>query len=363
MVTGLIGLLPSCVDKPSETENNGARESLLVSLADQVIIPGYENLQSEVSDLDQAVEAFVAAPDPNTLEDLRESFHSTYLSWQSVAFLDFGPAFDQTLRAEINTFPADNFSIENNVESGEFSLTSFSAQNRRGLPALDYLLYGIADNDDDLLAQYTSDESAQNRKDYLLAITGIMVSKVNLVHQAWLPSGSNYRDQFISKDGTDVGSSVGLMVNSLSQYLERFTRDARVGIPLGKRSQGTIIPRNVEAYYSGVSTELVTKNVNGIKNFYLGVNGNSADGLGFYDFLKDLEAGNDGKLADRILDQITAAEEKTGIMPSPLSEALDQNPQSIEAAHAELQKLVIIVKTEMPSALGVLITYQDNDGD
>lgn len=362
MVTGIICLLPSCVEEPSEKDTAVNRQPLLENLADHVILPGYEKLHQQVSLLQQTVTAFTENPNPHTLEAARSSFSATYHSWQSVAFFEFGPAFEQTLRAEMNTFPADNFSIENNVEYGDFSMTSFSTLNRRGLPAMDYFLYGVGENDDTILEKYTSDVHAQNRKDYLIAISEIMVAKVDKVYEGWLPSGENYRAEFISKDGTDVGSSIGQMINSLSQYLERFTRDAKIGIPLGKRSQGTIIPRNVEAYYSELSVSLAAENISGIRNFYLGTAGES-NGIGFYSFLQDLEAGNDNMLAERILDQLDEAYTLTKAMPSPLSKAVEQNAAPVNAAHAELQKLVIIVKTELPSALGVLITYQDNDGD
>jgi len=39
------------------------------------------------------------------------------------------------------------------------------------------------------------------------------------------------------------------------------------------------------------------------------------------------------------------------------------NPSVVDAAYVELQKQVVLFKTDMPSSLGVLITYQDNDGD
>ena len=152
------------------------------------------------------------------------------------------------------------------------------------------------------------------------------------------------------------------MINSLSQYVERFTRDARVGIPLGKRSQGTPIPRNVEAYFSGKSVELAKHNVAGIRNFYLGRNG-TEDGLGFYEYLKGLNSGQENALADKLQSQLNLAVEKVEAMPSPLSHAVQQNPSHVDQAHGELQRLVILIKTEFSSALGVLITYQDNDGD
>ena len=50
-------------------------------------------------------------------------------------------------------------------------------------------------------------------------------------------------------------------------------------------------------------------------------------------------------------------------IPAPLSIAVDQYKTEVDAAYLEIQKNVIMLKTDMPSAMGVLITYQDNDGD
>lgn len=363
LVTGLIGLLPSCVENSGEENQQvTARKPILENLAKTVIVPGYENLHARFSLLDQAVKDFTAEPNQAHLTGLREEFINAYSQWQSVSFLEFGPAFSQTLRAEVNTFPTDNFSIDNAIQTGEFSFTGFSTQNRKGLPAMDYLIYGLADTDEGILEQYTTDAHAENRKEYLLSISQLILNKVDLVLNQWLPSGGNYQEEFIQKDGTDVGSSFGEMVNTLSQYLERFTRDARLGIPLGKRSQGVIIPRNVEAYYSQQSTPLLVEHISGMKDFYLGKNGVN-DGKGFYEFLQEINAGEDESLGQRILDQFDLILSRLDQLPSPLSATIQTNPAPAEAAHVELQKQVILIKTEFSSALGVLITYQDNDGD
>jgi len=39
------------------------------------------------------------------------------------------------------------------------------------------------------------------------------------------------------------------------------------------------------------------------------------------------------------------------------------NPQSLDNLYVKMQNLVVSIKTDMSSAFGVLITYQDNDGD
>ncbi|MDX1629857.1 MAG: imelysin family protein, partial [Fulvivirga sp.] len=168
---------------------------------------------------------------------------------------------------------------------------------------------------------------------------------------------------FIERDGTDVGSSVGLMVNELSKYIERKTRDARIGIPLGKRSLGEPIPANVEALYSGMSIELATANVEGLKAFFMGA-GDQQDGESFYEYLVTIDAQFNGELlGDVIRDQFDLAISETSEIPAPFSETVETNPTPAEEAHEAIQKLVVLIKADMSSALGVVITYQDNDGD
>ncbi|WP_215226817.1 imelysin family protein [Echinicola shivajiensis] len=363
MVTGIICLLPSCVKDTEEKKEEVDRKPLLTSLADNVILPGYTEFHTATFALDQGVDVFIDSPDEANLSELRERFVNAYKIWQKVAFLDFGPAFTYTLRANLNTFPTDNFSIDNAISSGTIELDKISAQNKKGFPAMDYLLYGIGESSSDIIEQYTTGENAENRKAYLKAISADILNKTDQVYNGWLPAEGNYRDTFISKDGTDVGSSIGQMVNSLTQYFEVFTRDAKIGIPLGKRSQGVQIPRNAEAYYSENSIDLAADNLTGIIGFYQGEYGaNSGEGL--YDYLKSLKTQYNGQLlADAILSQLQTAKSKVSALPPPLTETVMSNPQPVEDAYDELQKSVVMLKVDMASALGVLISYQDNDGD
>ena len=50
-------------------------------------------------------------------------------------------------------------------------------------------------------------------------------------------------------------------------------------------------------------------------------------------------------------------------VPDPLSDHITNGPTQAEAAYEEILELLVLTKSDLPSALGVLITYQDNDGD
>lgn len=337
------------------------REGLLINLADEVIIPSYDSLNQTVASLDLAVEDFVANPSSGTLTQARDAFITAYHAWQRCAFYEFGPAFDVLLLSSVNSFPADHQSIENNISSGSYDFNSIEGQDEKGFPAIDYLLYGTASSDTGIVDMFTTDVNAQNRKNYLRAIKDDIKTRVQQVNTQWSIAGGNYRQQFVEQDGTDAGSSIGLMVNEVNKFFERETRDKKIGIPLGKRSQGIPIPANVEAGYSDISLSLAAENLHAIYQFYLGGKG---DGSGFHDYLLALQAQYHGALlADVISDQFKVAIKEVGEIPSPYDETVEHDPASAEEAYQELQKLLILLKADMPSALGVLITYQDNDGD
>jgi hypothetical protein len=46
-----------------------------------------------------------------------------------------------------------------------------------------------------------------------------------------------------------------------------------------------------------------------------------------------------------------------------LKDNLVSNKTKVDDAVKSLQKLVVLLKVDVPSATGILITYQDNDGD
>ena len=349
-------------DETGSTTSGFDRSLMLENLADHVIIPAYDKLNNEVIELDAAVSDFVSTPDVAHLREARDKYTTAYHTWQRASFFEFGPAFDLLLNSSVNSFPADFVNIDLNLQQGDLPSNTTSGQDEKGFPALDFLLFGIAGSEEEIVGLYTNDPLSQNRSAYLKAVVEDIKYRTGSVAAGWAPSGENYRAAFIKQDGTDVGSSIGLMVNELNQFFERETRDKKIGIPLGKRSQGIPIPMQVEAGYSDLSLSLAQENLDAIFDFYMGRG--QAEAISFYDYLVALDAqyGN-MLLADAIKAQFENALQEVGEIPGPYDETVEANPAPAEEAYAELQKLVILLKADLPSALGVLITYQDNDGD
>lgn len=339
------------------------RKVMLENIGNNIIIPNYHALQNKVTALDMAWSAFSSNTNTTNLIILRDTLKETFRAWQLCSVFEFGPAENELLRSNLNIFPTDTSQIHSNIEAGSYDLSSVSNIDAKGFPALDYLFFGLGDNVNDILVKYTTDTNAPKRKAYVSALVSEIKSKVSNTYNAWLSTGGNYISTFSNNTGTDIGSSIGNLVNQLNYDLETI-KNAKLGIPLGKKTLGTPLPEKTEAYYSEISSELMLKNYQTIENIFLGKGASGNDGSGLDDYLTYLNAQyNGGSLTDAIKAQFSTTKNKLQLLADPLSATIINDPAAADNAYTEIQKTVVLLKVDMTSAMGVLITYQDNDGD
>lgn len=360
---GAFLLLGSCQSNTgSEGGANFDRQAMLQNYGNNVIIPAYEALQNTVDELDASATAFSNTPTEENLESLQQDLKEARLAWQDAGIFQFGPAGMRGLRASMNTYPADTDRISSNIESGDYSLGTIANQAAAGFPTLGYLLHGTGSNNAEIIAQYTTDNHAGNRMTYLLDNVGFIKENIDAVVNEWLPGGGNYIGTFTSEEnaGTDVGSSLGMLVNAMVLHYERFLRDGKIGIPSGVRSAGIPRPTATEAYYGGYSRELAVANLQAVERLFLGTSFNDSDGAGLQEHLQALDAGD---LSDQIESQFSKAQTALEQLSDPLSEQIENNNEPVTKAFQELQGLTALLKADMSSVLGITITFQDNDGD
>ena len=125
------------------------------------------------------------------------------------------------------------------------------------------------------------------------------------------------------------------------------------------------LPHLVECYFSGKSLQNLNESVYSINKFIIGAGYSSSDnGLGLDDYMNFVNAeSNSDQLSNIIDNQFTNILEKVNNLPGTLGNDIIYNKPMVQETYQELQKLVPLIKVDMTSALGVLITYQDNDGD
>src|SRR5690606_2861781 len=357
----LCAVVASC-DKESSTSPGFDRAPMLENLGVNLIVPAYDTLARRAARLEAAASQFTESRTEENLEKLRDAWLSAYIALQHCGYFNFGPADNLVFNASVNTFPVSKIKIDDNISSGSYDLDAISSNSAKGFAALDYLLYSPEPDPSFVVEQFESDDEASARRQYLLDVAGDIKKRCEAVFERWSPDGDNYLGTFVSLVGNDVGSATGMLLNGAIQYYERDVRDGKIGIPLGIRSLNVPIPGNCEALYAQQSILLATESIKALQNLYLGKG--KSDGIGFDDYLTALNARHNGDaLANVIATQIDVALTKTAAIPEPYSETVEHDPGPATAAYQELQKLVVLLKADMMSALGILITYQDNDGD
>lgn len=346
-------------NEDAELKDNFDKGGMLTNIANNIILPNYKVFQVDLDSLQQSAARFTNQPDAGNLSDLQNKFKVAYRSYQWCSTYEFGPAETYIFRTNLNTFPCDTVQIKSNIIAGSYDLTVVSNLDAKGLPALDYLLFNINSDNNKVLELYTTSSNAANAKKYLNDIISESKTVLNNVINGW----SSYVSIFVSSTGSDIGSSTGLLVNQLNFDFE-ILKNFRIGIPLGKKNLGTPMPNQVEALYSGISMDLALEHINAIQYLYLGKSKNGSDGIGLDDYLVYLQSPySSGLLSDAIKNRLNSCISQMQLIPNPLSAAVVNNTSLVDAAYNEIQQQVILFKVDMPSALGILITYQDNDGD
>lgn len=351
---GLLMIVVSCKEDDDQSTADFERGPMLENIGTNIIVPAYEDLKSSLTDLKQSFDSFEAAPTSSNLSALQSSFEIAYHTWQYSSVYNFGPALDYSLKGSMNTYPTDTSKIKDNVQQADFNLGTADKIDAIGFPSIDFLLY--YENEIETLNAFTTDPYASDRMGYLGAVIDKMLNETTAVLNEW---NSSYLTTFKEATGKDVGSSTGLLVNEMNKDFE-LIKHAEVGIPLGKQTLDITRPGYVQAYYSGLSKSLFNEHVTGIQSLFTGGNGE-----GFDDYLDAIEAedGNGNALSTSINSQFSDILNISSTINMPFDEAVDQANSQMNDLYNAIQINITYLKTDLPSAIGVSITYQDNDGD
>lgn len=346
-------------DDGPDTTDSFDREAMLAHWADNIIIPAYERYFETLQDLQTRKDALLTEANMDNLTSLRRDFRIAYGVWQTVSMFEIGPAETVTLRNFTNIFPANAQEIEENVMSGSANLELPSNNDSQGFPALDYLLYGVADDDASILAKL-SETSYQN---YLSAIVERLYSLGSGVRNAWRNEG--YRDTFVSASGSTATSSVNRMANDFMFYYEKSLRAGKVGIPAGVFN-GNPLSDRAEAPFSGVlSKELLLNALAATQGFFRGeYQGGASTGPSFDQYLDDLDVRKDDRLlSDLINTQLVSAQSAIENLNDDLKTQVEMDNSLMLRAYDELQKVVVLLKVDMFQALNIQVDFVDADGD
>jgi predicted lipoprotein len=353
-----IGLVIGCSDsKLNQTQKNGDQEKLLNYYGHEVIVKGYQNFDSLSQELQLAFGEFKTSPDSIQFEALQNSLVESWKSWIKVESFQFGPAETILARQNINTFPVDTSDIENFISTEDYNLGSISYYKAKGFSALDYLLF-----EDGALANLNDSTNGELRITYIDTLINEIAYQADYLNNKWSDGDNKYLTEFKSKTGTALGSSLGDIVNQFNYDYETMGKWARLGIPLGKPLTSPY-PEQIEALYSKNSKPFLLIQMEALQNFF-GTNTSDTTSYTLAHYLDDVNAKvGEEKLSSLIQTEFSKTIELINDLPEDYKNGLKDQYDQFNDLYNQIQKMVLLIKSDMPSAMGVSISYQDSDGD
>lgn len=365
LILGFIAIVMACAsnDNSSSDTDNYDRTALLTNWADNIIIPSYVNYQAKVEILVTNTNTFTATPTEANLQTVRTSWLEVYKAYQYISMYNLGKAEEINFNEASNTYPTSSAGIELNISSGSYNLALLSQFNKQGLPALDYMLNGLSNDDASIVGFYTTNTNATNYKQYLVDLASRLKTNIDAIVTDW---NSGFRNSYVASNGTSVSSSVNKTTNLFVKNLEKDIRTGKIGIPAGIFSGGVKYPEKVEGYYKNdVSKELLNVAVKATQDFFNGKHFNSTTtGVSLKSYLDYLNATKSNqKLSDVINNQFATVYTVNSTLNNSFSQQINTDNSKMIAAYEALQQNVIYTKLDMMQALKITIDYVDGDGD
>lgn len=338
------------------------RPEVITELATHVAVGRYTELVARATTLVTQVEAFCATPTEARLSAAREAWWQARTPWKEAELVNFGPVveFPERLGPKLDAWPASPVAIEGLLTSDEgLTLEDFAQKGalERGLPVVEYLLYAEGD------ATLTRFQDEPRRCAVLIGVARDVQANASALVAAWEQTWfARLTDP--ASDSTDMWDTtqdvLDEWVNRMAFTVENI-RSMKLGAPLGDTSGGAPHPETLESRYSGRSLRDARDALAGVSAAWHGAAPVGPDGTGWPGVAALL--GREPALVARVTQLFAAAEASLAAVPEPLMASLTAAPEAIARAQDALRALQVALQTDVAQALGVTVTFNDNDGD
>jgi predicted lipoprotein len=360
--------LLACSSDTSDNErtDNFDRTAMMTNLADNLIIPSIENLDVLLDELVLTKDNFAAQPDLASLNELRINYVNAYTAWQHVEMYNIGKAEELGYNFQMNVYPTNVQDITVNISNGNYDLDAVNNNDAVGFPALDYMLYGLAGTDAEILEFYTTQVESSKHLSYLGDLIDRMKELTSIVLTDWR---SSYRNDFVASTENNATSAINMMLNDYIFYFEKGLRANKIGIPAGVFS-ATPLPDRVEGFYSKIhSQSFARESLNAVTDFFNGTSaanpmGSTASLVGYINSLEsdNLNPGQTS-LSSAINTQFQLASDQLNVMDANLSQQVLTDNQAMTLTYDAMQRAVVLLKVDMLQILNISVDYVDADGD
>ncbi len=346
-------------DKPSGGEGGNGnmgvnRTAFLNAVVDVHAIPDYERFAMQLQVLKTDVKSFSDTPTQETLNKARATWLKTYEVYQSVAAYNFGLAEETAYRSYMNGYPTDIEEIKGNIDNESFTVESLGNSdliNSQGLPAIDYIINGLDDSDAIIIDKFNEDAKYGKHLGFLV---DRMISFTDRILNDWK---GDYKKEFTSNTSETKSGSFNLFVDRYINFYEKIIRTGKIGRPAGELSKPKR-PQQIEALFSPEnSRDLAIVAIKDAERIYLG---NSEDEASLSAILLERDRVD---LDLKIKSEFKAAIESVESLNANLNIQAETDADTMLATRAVLHALVVTMKTDLITELGIELLTFDSDGD
>ena len=190
----------SCTENDNNSSTDGYdRSSLLSNVVDNIMIPAHQNFDSQLELFESAVNSFGQDRSISNLELMQDQFIEAYKACQHIEMFNIGYAEEIFYASKMNIYPANITRITQNINSDNVDLDGNSNQfSAQGFPAVDYLLFGLGETNDQILNVYVTDNNLTFG--YLNLLVSKMVNNTDSVINYWKNGRDIQSTERVGKD-------------------------------------------------------------------------------------------------------------------------------------------------------------------
>ncbi len=348
----LLTSITACADDGTASASFGDNDKaipIIRDFADVVIVPTYELLDKRANALATAVETLKTTTNDINLTAAQNAWAATRQPWEQSEGFIFGPVDANGFDPALDSWPVNRTDLEAVLASSDPLSETFVGNletTSQGFHTIEYLLFGV---DSTKIAA----DLSQRELEYLSAAIGLMTSATDSLARSWT-TGINGSDAYASifKTAGEANNRVYPSLEAAGQEIVNGMIGILDEVGTGKiadpfDSQDTTL---VESQFSFNSLKDFSDNIKSVQNAYLGKNAVGGSGVGFSQFIADL----DPALDIRLQTEIQAAIDALAAIPEPFRDSVLDSAQAdiIKAA----QSAIATAQTTMENDILPLVT-------
>lgn len=372
--------LPADLQKPNE--GAFSEEKMLVNIGLNVIVPAVDEFYIETRRLkrdvsERCTKLSAGVNDAQHLTRVQEQWKRTMLAFHRVDAVPVGPltANKSELSNSIYSWPFVSYChVDLEVarsSKGKVSDVETLAPNRKGLAALEYLLFSPTTKTacpNTVINKDAAEWLAKNELDKQLDRCRVeerfsqdLETRAKILFSQWDPAQNNYTKRLIdNSEFPSTKKAINAMTDAL--FTIETMRDAKLGVPLGLikgcADPSGLCPQDTEHVLSGMALDTIDVQVSMFRDVFFGATSATAKAFGFDDYLagkghqevaddfdrelKSVSESVSKTQAVGLLKDLVAATDKATCSVSMLS-----SPQPACQLFMDIRRVTTLLKTEL----------------